>query len=308
MIPKESIKFNYETIRTDELGYARLREAQRQYNTTREDENNSFWGQINAMQENQVNKVTGKSANQNLKDIESLSGQALINAMQSHYQTYGSGAAMPGAEIKKDKNGVFMTVIPASQTGNLKTVANTNEKKFEVKIYNKSTKKWSEEPVLMTAREISASKQSLGISGKGMLSDVDKENFGDAADNMWVRQTEYQLKDGYKDANGKSQYLKADGSNVKEYNASKVHYRYNVPIEKAFTRKREFDEKTKLWVITDTPLPGFTYGNAANINNPADAMWMDVESNIKPAAAANTAGETSSTVTISSGSSTTNEP
>ena len=302
MIPKESIIFDYTNIKTDELGWARLREATRQYEETKQA--NSFWGQISAMQSDQVNKGTGKSAYQDYADIANLSGTALIKAMENHQRTYGAGASMPGAKIKKDdKNNTFVTVIPANQDGKLKTVANTSEKIFAVEVYDKSTGNWVKKN--LTAQEIGSSGKRVKVQGQE-LSSEDKSVYSAAAESMWVRDVEYEVKEAFTDKNGNHQYVKTDGSNLKSFNASNQKYQYVVPVQKAFTREVKFDDVTMKTYYVDRPLPGFTQGNAANVRNEADAMWMDVESGIGAKNAAQTGG-TTSTVTVNSGSSSSTE-
>lgn len=301
MIPKESIIFDYTTIKTDELGYDRLTEARRQYNTTREDKNASYWATMNEMQTDLVNEQTGISANQNLINIQKkgLKGAELDKAMENHYRTYGIGAVSPNAKVEKDDNGVYVTRIPASkksQDGKLTAVADPNSKTFVVQVYDKDADDWV--PKNLTAAQISNSGKPMKVGGKNLTSDQ-KRQYGDAAGSMYSRVVSYDVKQAFTDNNGNHKYLTA--GNVAEYNASQQKYTYAIPVERQFARSVKPNTITGKPEYVDVALPGQTYGTAFNINNRADAMTLDEQSGYGSEGSAE-AVDGGTTVTVSGGS------
>lgn len=309
LIPSESIKFSYHMINTDELGWARLAEAKRQYNRNEEKENKSYWDSLNSMQTTLVNEKTGLSARQNLMKIEKdypKAGPERDKAMENHYRTYGIGAVSPNAKVTQDKNGVFVTTVPASkksQDSKLTAVADPQSKKFTVKVAQKKNGKivgWDEQE--LTAAQIANSDKSLKIGGKN-LSAEDKKNYGDASGSMYSRVVGYEVKEAFTNKNNEHVYLTAD--NVAEYNASQEKYTYAIPIERQFTRVKKESQVTGQFVDVDVALPGQTYGTAYNINNRADAMVLDEQSGYGAEKSANTG--TTSTVTVGGGSETTTQ-
>lgn len=306
LIPAESIKFSYETVKTDELEYARLAEARRQYNTTREDKNQSYWNTLNEMQTTLVNEKTGLSADQNLAKIAKdypKAGPERDKAFENHYRTYGIGSVSPNAKVTKDKNGVFVTVVPASresQTGKLTAVADPQSKTFVVEVYDKTLNNGKGGYVSknLTASQIANSDKPMKVGGTNLTKDQ-KKHYGDANAAMYSRIVSYEMKQAFTDKNNNHRYLTAD--NVEEYNASQEKYTYAIPVERQFTRSLKINPTTKKFEPVDVALPGYTYGQAYNINNRADAMNLDVQSGYKVKEAPNTVDPTS-TVTVNSSS------
>jgi hypothetical protein len=303
MIPKESIKFSYETIRTDELGWAKLAEAKRQYNKNEENRNKSYWNSLNEFQTTLVNEKTGLSANQSLAKIAKdypNPGPERDKAMENHYKTYGIGSVNPNATVVKDKNGTYVTVVPASkesQQGKLSVVADPQSKTFAVKVaVIKKGKiiRWDDKN--LTAAQIGNSDKTLKIAGNN-ISETQKKQFRDANVSMYSRVVSYEMKQAFTDANGDQQYLTAN--NVEQYNASQQRYTYAIPVERQFTRTSVPNRITGKQEYVDVALPGQTYGTAYNINNRADAMVLDEQSGYQVEKAPGTL-EPESTVNINS--------
>lgn len=309
LIPSESIKFSYHMIKTDELDYAKLAEARRQYNTTREDKNASYWATMNEMQTDLVNEQTGISANQNLINIQKkgLKGAELDKAMENHYRTYGIGAVSPNAKVEKDANGVYVTRVPASkksQEGKLTAVADPNSKTFVVKVGVKKDGKivdWVDKN--LTASQIANSDKPMKIGGNNITADQ-KKQYGNAGASMYSRVVSYEVKQAFTDSKGNHEYLTAD--NVAAYNASQQKYTYAIPVERQFTRSKTSNPITGEAQYVDVALPGQTYGTAFNINNRADAMSLDEQSGYGNKGAAE-AVDGGTTVTTSGGSETTTQ-
>jgi hypothetical protein len=265
MIPKESIKFSYETIRTDELEYARIREAQRQFNINDENIKASYARTIHEIGTNRTNPQTGKTFDEELAELSNskASKEEKARKLKSLYAIY-FGATSGTGKVTFDENGTPVTYVPMNGEA---THADPNSVTFEVKYKDITTGK----PVtkIMTAAEIAQTPPNIKLSIGGQQI----QNNSDYA-SIRVKPIEAEVRNAYFDGDGYQKYITTE--NMGQYARTPEGRRitYTKIINKAYIVREGHNAKKEKYTEV-VPVPGVVSGGVINIANPTGQQDFD---------------------------------
>lgn len=303
--PQEILK--YTTAQNANQWQAFLAEKKRQYNTTRADNQNNLWGGINESSKDAIHSQTGKSFNQEMAELEkkNLTGAALKREIARISQTYKSGSAKSYLDPVSN---TYTNFVPASNAllekgPSLKPTVDGRGNatiKTAVRIYD--GKKWlptayySPEQIANINNKYKSKGWKLydGETGKQYTKD-DLKAFDDVkSGNVFTQVVGHEIRNGYTDEGGYFHYLDPNGSNLKQYNASKNKSTVAVPVSQAFVRTEVEDDVTKQKVYKDTPVPGRMREQPINVSNSAGQALLNEQYGYDPQKGAEAArvGET----------------
>jgi hypothetical protein len=289
MIPKESIIFDYTSIKTDELEWAKHYQHIKEWNKEQQDEEMSFARTLDGSAGDMVNPKTGKTFNQEISDLakSGLTGTARQRKLEEIYGVYTG--SMSGSTVRTDKNGTIVTTVPLPD---IKAVQGDPQKRTYAVTYKDMDGKQVKRN--LTAADIArvAPNVKLYIGGKAI------ENNSDFATIMEKPVSSEQRKAFY-DRNNKLQYLTAD--NVEEYDKAPAGRKMTFETERLQTYivKTGEDAEGNTYQYYE-PISGQVDGNVYNISNPSGQQLFDDRVGYTPPKAAEAQG--GGQTTISSGS------
>lgn len=283
--PQEILK--YTTAQNANQWQAQLAERRRQFDKDLEFNKllklNNFWGGVNQAMNDSIHDQTGKSFNQELAELEKkgLTGAALQTELKRISRTYHVGTdayynpatggfasfiqASPelrkqNAELQRTSDGtkaVKVFTVKIGSSGETKRVPADQMGAFLQKNSKLNSKG---EPVSVNVFDVSTGKRFQPSDVKGYKDQK--------AGSLWVKPEGFEERKAFINGNGYLEYLKADGSNLARYNASKSKKTYAVPIERAFNRVQYYNAETNMNEYRDIELSGNVYGEAIDISTP----------------------------------------
>jgi len=305
--PQEILK--YTTAQNANQWQAQLAERRRQFDLEREDKINNYWGGVNEAMNDKINSQTGKSFNQELAELQTkgLTGAALETELKRISRTYHVGTDA----YYNPATGGFASFIQASpelrkQNAELQRTSDGTKavKVFTVKVgSNGETKRVSADQMgafLQKNSKLDSKGNPISVNvfdvstGKRFKPEDVTGYKAQKAGSLWVKPEGFEERKAFINGNGFLEYLKADGSNLARYNASKAKKTYAVPIERAFNRVSYFNAETNMNEYRDVELSGNVYGEAIDISTPAGQAILNNKTGygIGKAAEATRIGET----------------
>jgi len=289
MIPKESIKFSYETIRTDELGWAQHYQHIKEWNKEQQDKEMSFARTLDGSAGDMVHPKTDKTFNQEISALakSGLTGTARQKKLEEIYGVYMG--SMNGSTTRVDKNGTIVSTVPLPD---IKAVQGDPQKRTYTVTYKDLD--GNQVKRNLTAAEIAkvAPNVKLYIGGKAI------ENNSDFATIM-EKPVALEQRKAFYDSNNKLQYL--TGDNVDEYDKAPAGRKITFETERlqTYITKTGEDAEGNTYQYYE-PISGQVDGNVYNISNPSGQQLVDdrVGYTAPGAAKAQGGGQT----TVSSGS------
>lgn len=304
-VPKQVI-LKYTTTKNGSEWRAQLAERRRQFNLKL----NNFWGGVNDANNDAVNNTTGKTYNQELAELQrkGLTGKALQSEMKRLSEIYHVGdQSYLNGSINSFVNFVQASPDLREASAELQPVRQgKNIRKINVEVYNPKKNKWDNVYVPVDEMYKYAKSQVRDPQSKRKFTTEEQEAYKQAqSGNVWIKPSGYEIRKAFVDRYGNVQYLKSDGTNLDEYNASRAKKTYAVPVEKMFNRVSHYDELEHKTVYSDVPMNGTIYGAAAEISSPEGQAILNNKYGygIEKAAASSQMGETSWESGSSSGSS-----
>lgn len=301
---------DYENISNDEAKYAEIAERRRQHSIDREDRQNNFWGNINGGLTNNppVDPRTGKPID--IAYDEALKKAALIKDPKKRAQEMKAIANryQVGSITYDAKNDVYVysqgpspkLAQDPARAVSLKDGRGNATRRIRGEYYDTNKKQWVVKD--FTPEEITvgwASTKRLKLGGieykpgkdeKGQPN-ADLEAIGKWAEtskngSVWVKTVGAESRKAFTNSQGKTEYLRADGSNLEEYLAAEKKMVYTIPIEKPFYRREVTDLATEVTQYIDVELPGIMTGPAIDINNPVNQQGINNQWGYTPLQAA----------------------
>lgn len=290
LIPAESIKFSYETVKTDELDWEKHYQHIKEWNKEQRDEEMSFARTLDGGASDMVHPKTNKTFNQEIAALNKsgLTGTARQKKLEEIYGIYMG--SMNGSTVKTDKNGTIVSAVPLPD---IKAVqGDPNKRTYTVSFKDPITGK----PVskTMTAAQIAQTPPNfkLSIGGRTIQNNSDYATIMEKPISLEGRKAFY-------DRNNRLQYLTAD--NTDEYDKSPLGSRVTLETEKIQTYiVKTGEDATGATYQYYEAIPGQIDGSVYNISNPSGQQLVDdrVGFNTWQAAQVQGGGQT----TISSGS------
>jgi hypothetical protein len=292
--PQEILK--YTTNQNANQWQANLNERRRQFDTEQKNKENNWWGGANDINNDAINRNTGKSYNQELAELKNkgLSGSALATEMKRLAQVYQVGTeayyspttnswvSYVGASPEKRKQAAELT---RTNNGNYPTMW------ASVDIYDFKKKDWVSRNVPVDQMgTVLAKNTSYDNNGKKVIhvrdtqtqkrfTASDRQGYADQkSGSTWTKPEGYEIRKGHINDEGNFEPLAADGSNLSEYNASNSKKTYVVPTLKIFSRKEVPNTETNQMMQQDVELSGNAYGEAVDINSPQGQAYMNNQS------------------------------
>jgi hypothetical protein len=310
-----STLLTYKTDKNANQWQANLAQKKAEFEYTKKTNEASLFSSFDGQMTDAINDVTKKSFQQEIASIDpNLSPTKRADKITQIAKTY-----FPGTDVGVDKlTGAISSYIPKFNAKlDTKPTLDRNGKQIrqfqvEVKkpvldskgkqVVTDGVKQYEWVGMNLPADRIS--KSSLKIRSAGttqVFSDTDKANFGKVSPGtISTKVIRTELLPAFIGKNGVTIYLKADGSNLAQYNASKNKCTISRDIEKAFSVTiAEGIDGTALNYI-ESELPGELIGEVSNISNAGSAANKDIQWEYKAKEAAKTFGSPS-TIEFSSG-------
>lgn len=281
----------YKTSKNANQWQANLAQKNKEFEYMKETNEASLFGKFNGQMTDAINKKTGKSYQQELSEIDpnlsSAEKEAKISRIAKLY--------FPGADVGKDfKTGAISSYIP-NYNAKMETKSTVGKdgkaiRQFRVEVYK--NKQWV--AMDLSADKIANSSSKIRSAGSTkVFTATDKINFSKVSPgsiSMKVVRTE--LIPSFIDRNGVTQYLKADGSNLAQYNATPKQYRSTTgrDIGKAFVVVPSSPIGGNAITYTEVELPGEIISEVTNISNAGSAANKDIEYGFKATQSAESYG------------------
>ena len=292
--PQEILK--YTTNQNANQWQANLNERRRQFDTEQKNKENNWWGGANDINNDAINRNTGKSYNQELAELQNkrLSGVELDAEMKRLAQVYQVGTE---AYYSPTTNS-WVSYVPASpekrkQGAELTRTNNGYDPTMwsSVDIYDFKKKAWVSRNVPVDKMgEVLSKNTSYDNNGKKVIhvrdtqtqkrfTVSDGQGYADQkSGSTWTKPEGYEIRKGHINNEGDFVPLEADGSTLSEFNASNSKGTYVVPILKMFSRKEVPNPETNQMMQQDVELSGNAYGEAVNIKSPQGQAYMNNQS------------------------------
>jgi len=296
-----STVLTYKTSKNANQWQANLAQRNKEFEYMKKENEASLFGQFDGQMNDAINEKTGKSFQQELSEIDpnlsSSEKEAKISRIAKLY--------FPGTDVGKDlKTGAISSYIP-NYNAKMETKSTVGKdgkaiRQFQVQVYK--NKQWVN--MNLSADKIANSSAKIRSAGSTkVFTEADKVNFSKVSPgsiSMKVVRTE--LIPSFIDRNGVTQYLKADGSNLAQYNATPKQYRSTTgrDIGKAYVVVPSSGIGGNAITYTEVELPGEIISEVTNISNAGTAANKDIEYGFKAREAAKTLGSPA-TIEFSSG-------
>ena len=134
------------------------------------------------------------------------------------------------------------------------------------------------------------------------LEQTEKDSYSQVKGTIYTKTIGYEIQKAYTDANGNVVFLKADGSNLDKYNASKDKKTLSVTVEKPYVREKITDVVNGTTYV-DKELPGTMKVLPVDITNKVDQQILNNQSGYYAKAAAEETFNDGSTYNYSGSSS-----
>ena len=308
---------DYKFVSNDALGLANLAERKRQYNTSREDAQNNWWGSTNLMAGDAVNATTKMSYNQALAKLQAepgLTSAQLSTKMKELAKTYYTNDPVWDPVHKAWISKIAPTAEESARSAVPTSIAGRT---MLAKLWIKKDGKfdWVEQNVSLDV--LRTTKSKFKIDGKEYdPKEVggDGETYQASLNDMfktgaYTRTVSNDVIKGFVNANGQNVYL--NQNNLAEYNASNKKKTFVIPQEKLYIVK---EHKTPtgtdykgdtIWETTkeEIPLGGISSVGMVDINTTDGQKYMNNRSGYKPGPATQAVGEGDTYTTSGSSSS-----
>jgi hypothetical protein len=302
MIQNQTV-LDYENVKNDQVARENLNERKRQFDLTREDRNSNFWGNINGAFSDAVDPKTGRTYNQELAEAEKITDpKKRAERLKQITEEYNVGSQT----YVDTKNGSFISfVAPSTQAAALdaepKPLKSGDKDIRFVDVEYWENGKWNR--MSLSPSRIAASKKAIRPYGsEKALTQEEKTSYESVQGAVYTKTIGYEIQKAYTDANGKVIYLKADGSNLAQYNASKDKKTLTVTVEKPYVRE-QITDKINGTTYVDKELPGTMKVLPVDITNKVDQQILNNQSGYTPKAAAEETFDDGSTFNYSGSSS-----
>ena len=316
---QSSVILDYKQMANDKLGWANLAERKRQYDTTRQDNKNDFWGVIAAGQQDAVNQTTGMSYNDEIKALanKNLTAEQKDKELKRINQQYGVSN-----QTYKDSNGTYVNRVLATEdlaksqpTAKPQVGADGSKSRYyKVKFtYPNGQVVYKN----LTATEIGARSSNYDLTTKNKalkpnqpkmsvaqaggyvaLTGADVESFSKVTGSLYTKEIAADVRNGYYDGNT-GKYL--DASNISGYSSSGKKFTSSQSIETGYGYERRYNEVTGKYDEVTVPLKGDVFVNEQTvISNEEGAMVKNSQWGYTPRQAGMDTSPGSTTVTSSS--------
>lgn len=237
----------------------------------------SLFGKFNDQMTNAVNQNTGKTYQQELAGIDpNLSPAKRADKIAQIAKTY-----FPGTDVGVDAvTGAISSYIPKFDA-KMDTKPTIDRNGNAIRLFSVQVKQENGQWVDMklSADKISKSKKDIRSAGtKKTFSSTDKDNFGEVSPGtISTRVIRTELLPAFIGKNGVTIYLKADGSNLAQYNASKNKCTISRDIEKAYVVRPSSGIGGNGLNYIESELPGEVVGEVSNISTAGSAANKDIQ-------------------------------
>lgn len=237
----------------------------------------SLFGKFNDQMTNAVNQNTGKTYQQELAGID----PNLSPAKRADRITQIAKIYFPGTDVGVDAvTGAISSYIPKfdAKMDTKPTIDRNGNpiRSFSVQVKQENGQ-WVD--MKLSADKISKSKKEIrSVGSKKNFSDTDKANFGEVSPGtISTRVIRTELLPAFIGKNGVTIYLKADGSNLAQYNASKNKCTISRDIEKAYVVRPSSGIGGNGLNYIESELPGEVVGEVSNISTAGSAANKDIQ-------------------------------
>jgi len=296
---------DYEFVSNDALGWANLAERKRQYNTTREDAQNNWWGSTNLMAGDAINATTKMSYNQALAQLNAkgYDKERLSVEMKNLAKTYYTNDPVWDPVNKAWVSKIAPT---AEESARSAVPADVKNRTMLVEMWGKKpdgTNGWIQQNVSLNV--LRTTKNSFKIDGVNYdpkKAGGNGDKFQTSLNDMfkkgaYTRTVSNDVVKGFVNANGENVYL--NQNNLAEYNASNQKKTFVIPQEKLYTVIQKptitGKDKNNKDIITYTPeeipLGGVSSVGMVDINTTDGQKYMNNRSGYKPGPATQAVGE-----------------
>jgi hypothetical protein len=294
---QQQVILDYETVNNDEVALMRERERQRQFNINREDRMNDFWGNINGglngnAPTDKNGNVIGVSYNDALLQAQSIRDpKKRKEKLAELSRVYGVG------DVYIDpRTGAYVnshTASPEAMNNDakpkpLKDAQGNPTRTIPGEYYDKKSGKWIKFD--FTPERLANTDKDVRIGGRvyRQKNPTDKEQlsaYGEVTGTVYTRTIGAETQKAYQKGD-QIIYLKADGSNLEEYNASPNKLTLTTTVEKPYLRRSRFNEEKNQYEEYNVELPGQMISNPINISNRVDQQYLNNQWGYKPSMAA----------------------
>ena len=268
----------YKTSKNANQWQSNLAQRNKEFEYTKKTNEASLFGKFDGQMTDAINDKTKKSFQQEINEIDpNLSLKEKEAKISRIAQIY-----FPGTDVGKDlKTGAVSSYIP-NYNAKMETKSTVGKdgkaiRQFQVQVYQ--NKKWVD--MNLSADKIANSKSQIrSLGSTKVFTPTDKINFSKVSPgsiSMKVVRTE--LIPSFVDKNGVTQYLKADGSNLAQYNSTPKEYRRTTgrDIGKAYVVVPSSPIGGNAITYTEVELPGEIVSEVTNISNAGSAANKDIE-------------------------------
>lgn len=275
---QESTILSYKTSKNANQWQSNLAQRNKEFEYTKKTNEASLFGKFDGQMTDAINDKTKKSFQQEINEIDpNLSLKEKEAKISRIAQIY-----FPGTDVGKDlKTGAVSSYIP-NYNAKMETKSTVGKdgkaiRQFQVQVYQ--NKKWVD--MNLSADKIANSKSQIrSLGSTKVFTPTDKINFSKVSPgsiSMKVVRTE--LIPSFVDKNGVTQYLKADGSNLAQYNSTPKEYRRTTgrDIGKAYVVVPSSPIGGNAITYTEVELPGEIVSEVTNISNAGSAANKDIE-------------------------------
>ena len=305
MIQNQTV-LDYENVKNDQVALMNLNERKRQFDLTREDKNSNFWGNINGAFSDAVDPKTGRTYNQELVEAEKITDpKKRAERLKQITEQYNIGSQT----YINPKTGSFISFVEPSASAaaldaepKVLKSGNTDLRLVDVEYWENG--KWIR--MGLSPSRVAASKKPIRPYGsEKAITEEEKKSYEQVKGTIYSKTIGYEIQKAYGDEKGNIIYLKADGSNLAQYNASKDKKTLTVTIEKPYVKEPITDVVTGVTSYVDKELPGRIMMLPVDIMKKGDQQVLNTISGYNPKAAAEETFDDGSTYNYS-GSSTGN--
>jgi hypothetical protein len=274
---QESTILSYKTSKNANQWQANLAQKKAEFEYMKKTNEASLFGQFDGQMTDAINQNTGKSYQQELAGIDpNLSPAKRADRIAQIAKTY-----FPGTDVGVDAvTGAISSYIPKFDA-KMDTKPTIDRNGNAIRLFSVQVKQENGQWVDMklSADKISKSKKDIRSAGtKKTFSSTDKDNFGEVSPGtISTKVIRTELLPAFISKDGVTIYLKADGSNLAQYNASKNKCTISRDIEKAYVVRPSSGIGGTGVNYIESELPGEVIGEVSNISTAGSAANKDIQ-------------------------------